>query len=82
MNPLTGHLSEVAREVHGIDLSCWKVALNGAEPVRGSTIDRFASTFAPYGFDAKSIHPAYGMAEATLLVSAGRRGTGRSSSAA
>jgi acyl-CoA synthetase (AMP-forming)/AMP-acid ligase II len=63
-------------ELHGIDLSCWKVALNGAEPVRASTIDRFASTFAPYGFDAKSIYPAYGMAEATLLISAGRRGTG------
>jgi len=63
-------------EIRGIDLSCWKVALNGAEPVRASTIDRFASTFAPYGFDAKSIHPAYGMAEATLLISAGRRGTG------
>ncbi len=63
-------------EIHDIDLSCWKVALNGAEPVRANTIDRFASTFAPYGFDAKSIHPAYGMAEATLLISAGRRGTG------
>jgi len=63
-------------EIHGIDLSCWKVALNGAEPVRASTINRFAPTFAPYGFDAKSIHPAYGMAEATLLISAGRRGTG------
>ncbi len=63
-------------EIQGIDLSCWKVALNGAEPVRASTIDRFASTFAPYGFDAKSIQPAYGMAEATLLISAGQRGTG------
>jgi acyl-CoA synthetase (AMP-forming)/AMP-acid ligase II len=63
-------------EIEGIDLSCWKVALNGAEPVRASTVDRFASTFAPYGFDAKSIHPAYGMAEATLLISAGRRRTG------
>jgi acyl-CoA synthetase (AMP-forming)/AMP-acid ligase II len=63
-------------EIHGIDLSCWRVALNGAEPVRAGTIDRFASTFAPYGFAAKSIHPAYGMAEATLLISASRRGTG------
>jgi acyl-CoA synthetase (AMP-forming)/AMP-acid ligase II len=63
-------------EIHGIDLSCWKIALNGAEPVRASTIDRFASTFAPYGFDARSIQPAYGMAEATLLISANRRGTG------
>jgi len=63
-------------EIHDIDLSCWRVALNGAEPIRAGTIDRFASTFAPYGFGAKSIHPAYGMAEATLLISASRRGTG------
>jgi acyl-CoA synthetase (AMP-forming)/AMP-acid ligase II len=63
-------------EIQGIDLSCWKVAFNGAEPVRANTIDRFASTFAPYGFDAKSIYPAYGMAEATLLISAGHRGIG------
>jgi acyl-CoA synthetase (AMP-forming)/AMP-acid ligase II len=63
-------------EIQGIDLSCWKVAFNGAEPVRAKTIDRFASTFAPYGFDAKSIYPAYGMAEATLLISAGHRGIG------
>ena len=61
-------------EIQGIDLSCWKVAFNGAEPVRATTIDRFASTFAPYGFDAKSIQPSYGMAEATLLISTGQRG--------
>jgi acyl-CoA synthetase (AMP-forming)/AMP-acid ligase II len=63
-------------EIHGIDLSCWKVAINGAEPVRANTIARFASTFAAYGFDANSIQPAYGMAEATLLISTGRRGAG------
>ena len=63
-------------EIQGIDLSCWKVAFNGAEPVRANTIDRFASTFAPYGFAAKSIQPAYGMAEATLLISTGHRGIG------
>jgi len=67
------HRSE---ELQGIDLSCWKVAVNGAEHVRANTIERFASTFAPYGFDAKTILPAYGMAEATLLISANRRGTG------
>jgi acyl-CoA synthetase (AMP-forming)/AMP-acid ligase II len=61
-------------EIQGIDLSCWKVAFNGAETVRANTIDRFASTFAPYGFDAKSIQPSYGMAEATLLISTGQRG--------
>jgi acyl-CoA synthetase (AMP-forming)/AMP-acid ligase II len=63
-------------ELQGIDLSCWKVAFNGAEPVRARTIERFAATFAPYGFDIKSMQPAYGMAEATLLISANRRGTG------
>lgn len=63
-------------ELQGLDLSCWKVAFNGAESIRANTIHRFASTFAPHGFDAKSIQPAYGMAEATLLISAGGRGTG------
>jgi acyl-CoA synthetase (AMP-forming)/AMP-acid ligase II len=65
-----------AEEMNGVDLSCWRLAFNGAEPVRAKTIERFAATFAPYGFDAKSSHPAYGMAEATLLISAGRRGLG------
>jgi acyl-CoA synthetase (AMP-forming)/AMP-acid ligase II len=65
-----------AEQMQGIDLSCWKLAYNGAEPVRADTIERFASTFAAYGFDPKSAHPAYGMAEATLLISAGRRGAG------
>jgi acyl-CoA synthetase (AMP-forming)/AMP-acid ligase II len=63
-------------EMEGIDLSCWKVAFNGAEPVRANTIERFAATFACYGFDPKSAHPAYGMAEATLLISGGKRGAG------
>jgi acyl-CoA synthetase (AMP-forming)/AMP-acid ligase II len=65
-----------ADQMQGIDLSCWKVAFNGAEPVRADTIDRFATTFAPYGFAAASLQPAYGMAEATLLISTGRRGGG------
>jgi acyl-CoA synthetase (AMP-forming)/AMP-acid ligase II len=65
-----------ADQMQAIDLSCWKVAFNGAEPVRAETIGRFAATFAPHGFDAKSSQPAYGMAEATLLISTGRRGVG------
>jgi acyl-CoA synthetase (AMP-forming)/AMP-acid ligase II len=63
-------------QMQGIDLSCWKLAYNGAEPVRAETIERFASTFARYGFAANSVHPAYGLAEATLLVSSGQRGDG------
>ena len=52
----------------GLDLSCLRIALNGAEPVRGETLDRFTATFAPYGFDPSGWLPSYGLAEATLGV--------------
>lgn len=61
-------------QMEGVDLSSWKIALNGAEPVRAATLARFAATFEPYGFDARAMRPAYGLAEATLLVSAADRG--------
>jgi acyl-CoA synthetase (AMP-forming)/AMP-acid ligase II len=60
----------------GLDLSCWKVAVNGAEPVRAETIERFVATFARHGFAAATVNPSYGMAEATLLISGGPRGRG------
>jgi acyl-CoA synthetase (AMP-forming)/AMP-acid ligase II len=63
-------------QMAGIDLSGWKIALNGAEPVRAETMEHFIATFAPYGFDPKACSPAYGLAEATLLASGGRRGRG------
>lgn len=63
-------------QMQGIDLSSWKVALNGAEPVHAETIGRFAETFAGHGFNPNAAFPAYGMAEATLLISGGRRGAG------
>jgi acyl-CoA synthetase (AMP-forming)/AMP-acid ligase II len=63
-------------QLAGIDLSCWKLAVVGAEPVRAPTLRRFAETFRPFGFDPKSLWPGYGMAEATLLISGGRRGAG------
>jgi acyl-CoA synthetase (AMP-forming)/AMP-acid ligase II len=59
-----------------VDLSCWRLAFNGAEPVRADTLERFASQFASYGFDAQALYPCYGLAEATLLVSAGSRAAG------
>ncbi|WP_052692079.1 AMP-binding protein [Teredinibacter purpureus] len=52
-----------------LDLSHWKMALNGAEPVRADTLDRFSQFFGPCGFNAKTAYPAYGLAEATLFVS-------------
>ena len=63
-----------AEECEGLDLSAWLAAINGAEPVRVETIDRFIEKFAPYGLRREVFYPAYGMAEATLLVTANRRG--------
>src|SRR5262245_27339638 len=63
-------------QVKGLDLSCWKVAFNAAEPVRADTIERFAATFGPYGFEPRALCPLYGMAEATVLISGGGRGAG------
>ena len=63
-----------ADQMEGIDLSSLRIALNGAEPVHADTIARFIETFAPHGFDPCATYPAYGMAEATLLISGGKRG--------
>jgi acyl-CoA synthetase (AMP-forming)/AMP-acid ligase II len=65
-----------ADQVKDLDLSCWKLAFNGAEPVQADTIERFTATFRPYGFDPRAINPLYGMAEATLLISGAPRGSG------
>jgi amino acid adenylation domain-containing protein/non-ribosomal peptide synthase protein (TIGR01720 family) len=61
-------------ERENLDLSSWRVAFNGAEPVRASTLRRFAAAFAPCGFRAAAFRPCYGLAEATLLVSGWRAG--------
>ncbi|MCA1621656.1 MAG: amino acid adenylation domain-containing protein, partial [Acidobacteria bacterium] len=63
-----------AAECEGLDLSCWEVAVNGAEPIRRATLEQFTETFAPYGFRAEAFCPGYGLAEATLKVSASRKG--------
>lgn len=54
-----------------LDLRCWQLAFNGAEPVRAATLSRFAEAFALAGFDRRAFYPCYGLAEATLLVSGG-----------
>ncbi|MEM7677882.1 MAG: AMP-binding protein, partial [Myxococcota bacterium] len=53
-----------------LDLSSWRVAYNGAEPIRADTLDRFREAFAPCGLRNTAMTPCYGLAEATLLVSA------------
>ena len=60
----------------GLDLSRWELAFVGAETVRPSTLRRFARAFAPLGFRASALYPCYGLAEAVLMVSGGRRGAG------
>jgi natural product biosynthesis luciferase-like monooxygenase protein len=62
-----------AEEKQGLDLSSWTVAHNGSEPVRASTLQRFAEAFEPYGFRRKSFHPVYGLAECTLFVTGPKR---------
>ncbi len=52
-----------------LDLSCWKLAYNGAEAIRLETIDRFAEAFAVSKFSRNAMFPCYGLAEATLIVS-------------
>jgi polyketide synthase 12 len=58
-----------------LDLSRWKVAFNGAEPVRAATLRRFAETFGAAGFRREAMYPCYGLAEATLMVSGHTVGT-------
>jgi acyl-CoA synthetase (AMP-forming)/AMP-acid ligase II len=65
-----------ADQMAGIDLSSWRIALTGAEPVRAETLERFVAAFAPYGLAPGAVFPAYGMAEATLMITAARRGGG------
>jgi fatty-acyl-CoA synthase len=56
------------RALDGLDLSSWRVALNGAEPVNPDTLERFIQRFAPYGFRRESMLPVYGLAENSVAV--------------
>lgn len=51
------------------DLSSWRYAWVGAEPVFERTLEDFAGAMEPFGFDSASLKPAYGMAEAVVAVS-------------
>ncbi|MCE1116999.1 MULTISPECIES: non-ribosomal peptide synthetase [Pseudomonas] len=60
----------------GLDLSRWRVAYSGSEPIRQDSLDTFAEKFTRCGFQASSFFASYGLAEATLFVSGSRRGQG------
>lgn len=57
-----------AEQCEGLDLSSWRVAFNGAEPIRADTLQRFSRHFASCGFRRQAFYPCYGLAEASLFV--------------
>jgi acyl-CoA synthetase (AMP-forming)/AMP-acid ligase II len=60
-----------AESKQDLDLSCWEVAFNGAEPVRHHTLTQFSNAFALVGFRHQAWLPCYGMAESTLIATGG-----------
>ena len=56
-------------QLSGVDLSGWRSAVNGGEPVRPETMRRFFERFAPFGLRPDALRAGYGLAEATLMVS-------------
>ena len=53
-------------KIEGYDLSSWRIAFNGAEPISPDTMQHFTERFAPYGFRPEAMSPVYGLAEGTL----------------
>ena len=56
------------KEIEGVDLSSWQVALIGGETVSASALEKFINRFEPYGFSPHALTPVYGLAEASLGV--------------
>lgn len=63
-----------AEQKESLDLSCWRIAYNGSEPLRHETVEGFASAFQACGFRPETMYPCYGLAEATLFVTGGDPG--------
>ncbi|TMP30024.1 non-ribosomal peptide synthetase [Pseudoalteromonas rubra] len=64
------------KQLEGLDLSSWRVAFSGAEPIRHDTLLDFAERFAPQGVKTSAIYPCYGLAEGTLMVTGTEAGGG------
>lgn len=65
-----------SEDLSHLDLSCWKAALNGSEPIDLETMEAFSAKFQRYGFDPNAFSPCYGLAESTLFVSGTTPGSG------
>ncbi|MBL4845258.1 MAG: fatty acyl-AMP ligase [Planctomycetes bacterium] len=57
------------KDIEGVDLSSWRVAICGAEPINPTTVEAFANRFAEFGFKREAFYPVYGMAEFSLAAS-------------
>lgn len=56
-----------------LDLSHWRMAFNGAEPIMAETLEQFSNAFASCGFRKQAFYPCYGLAESTLIVAGGNQ---------
>ncbi len=63
---------DLAAKPRALDLSSWRLAANGAEPIDVDTVGRFVDLASPYGFREEAMCPMFGLAEATLAVSLAR----------
>lgn len=64
------------KQMKALDLSCWRLAFSGAEPIRHDTLAQFSDKFSSNGFSENALCPCYGLAEATLYVAGTTRGQG------
>jgi len=53
-------------DLQGLDLSSWRIACNGAEPVSPETVENFCRQFGKYGFKRETMMPVYGLAECSV----------------
>ncbi|MGE3727764.1 MAG: fatty acyl-AMP ligase [Candidatus Sericytochromatia bacterium] len=66
-------LKKISPEQLGdLNLSHWRISLNGAEAINPETLERFAERFAPCGFQKSAYYNAYGMAETAVFVTGGK----------
>jgi 1-acyl-sn-glycerol-3-phosphate acyltransferase len=64
------------RDLEGLDLSTWRLAYNGAEPVSPDTVAGFIERFAKYGFRAEAMAPVFGLAECAVGLTCPVPGSG------